>query len=282
MPKLRESAPKRWLRRLGFSLGSVLGLYATLVIPGCINPSLPTDLALNIQRVDKDPTLKAETSTLVVLQHGLLRSWGSMWRLERALKAHGYDVLNFSYQSTKAFIEDHSQRLAQRLQEHLEKSDHAYERISFVGHSMGGLVIRHYLHANPTERVFACVFLGTPHQGAVRAEIEHEKWWFPLILGEKSAFQLRPGSTFLTELEAEGPLPCERVGVIYGGKGDDEGWNPDIPGDDDRTVGVSEAQLEGQSDSIRIEVGHTGISYKSAPIRQVLYFLRYGRFESSE
>ena len=37
--------------------------------------------------------------------------------------------------------------------------------------------------------------------------------------------QLEPGHPFYDSL---GRVPCERVGTIYGGAGDDEGWNRGI------------------------------------------------------
>jgi hypothetical protein len=73
-------------------------------------------------------------------------------------------------------------------------------------------------------------------------------------------------------------LDCAEVGVIVGAKGDAEGWNDDIDGDDDGTVAVREAQFQAQTDVCFLRLGHTGISYATETIDQALHYLRHGEF----
>lgn len=254
---------------VGYGVGFAFGM----------NPSTPTDWLLNLSSFPHIDEYEAEEpDTLVVLQHGLWRSASSLGRLERALRDHGYDVLNTSYPSTQARIEEHAARLAERLEAHLAERARPPARIAFVGHSMGGLVIRSYLARDDAVEPWAVVFIGTPHRGAVLATKRKGSMWFDLFMGDKSALQLVPGDPLYGSF---GPVRAERIGVVVGARGDGEGWNADIPGDDDGTVGAAEARLDAATDTVELAIGHTRISFAAATIRQILAFLRTGHFEDA-
>lgn len=120
------------------------------------------------------------------------------------------------------------------------------------------------------------MFIATPHRGAALAAERKDLWLFKLFLGSAAALQLEIGHPFYAGLR---PLPDSvRVGCLYGGSGDGEGWNDDIPCDDDGTVGTLEAQAPDQDDALMLPLGHTRIGSSSESIRQVLQFLRYGSF----
>jgi pimeloyl-ACP methyl ester carboxylesterase len=240
-----------------------------------MNPSTPSDWVLNLPGVEHEPALAAEVPTLVVLEHGLWRSAASLGRLERGLADHGYDVLNVSYSSTSARIEQHAEQLARELQRRLRECPYPPARIAFVGHSMGGLVIRSYLQRPDAVIPWATVFIATPHRGAILAERRRSTMLFSVLMGDRSALQLAPDDPFWATL---GAVRCPRIGVILGARGDAEGWNDDIPGDDDGTVGVDEARLEEATDTIALRVGHTRIGFAAETVHQVLAFLRTGAF----
>jgi pimeloyl-ACP methyl ester carboxylesterase len=254
---------------LGYGFGLALGM----------NPSTPTDWLLNLPGVPREAGLEAERDTLVVLQHGLWRSAAALGRLQRALEDHGYEVLNPSYPSTRGRIEEHADRLRRRLDEHLAARARPPERIAFVGHSLGGLVIRSYLAGPGAVEAHALVFLGTPQAGARLAALHRDDPLFALLMGDAAAAQLVPGDPIYAAL---GPVAARHVGVICGGQGDGEGWNPRIPGDDDGTVGVDETRLDRADARVRLPVGHTRLSFDARMIRQVLTFLRHARFDLAE
>ena len=208
---------------------------------------------------------------LVVLQHGLWRSAGSLWKLERALRAHGYRVFNRSYPSTTRRIEEHADALGKELGAELaEPVDEVY----FVGHSMGGLVLQAYLRHGDAPEPLASVFLGTPHRGAVLTDLRRDGFLFKLAMGYAASLQLSPGHSFnQREIRVPGA-----VGTIIGSAGDAEGFNDDIPGDDDGTVAVGEAHLDGEDDSVTLPLGHTRLSIDDRSIRQVLHFLKHRAF----
>ena len=103
----------------------MLAASATILVSGCFNPSTPIDWVMNLPLNDRHDDLRAEygVPTLVVLQHGLWRSWASLDRLQRSLEMHGYRVLNESYPSTSARIEEHAALLEEHIEERLRGRD---------------------------------------------------------------------------------------------------------------------------------------------------------------
>jgi pimeloyl-ACP methyl ester carboxylesterase len=78
--------------------------------------------------------------------------------------------------------------------------------VHVVGHSLGGLIARHYVQRQGGDRrVESLVTLGTPHQGSLLAHVGPT----PLIR------QLRPGSPLLRELAEPAPGCRTTVTAIY-------------------------------------------------------------------
>ena len=67
-------------------------------------------------------------------------------------------------------------------------------------------------------------------------------------------------------------------GIIAGGKGDGEGYNPLIDGDDDGTVAVPETRLEGALDFLLVDSLHSFVHTDDQSIDAVLNFLQNGCF----
>ena len=216
------------------------------------------------------------TRHVVFLKHGIFRSAASLWKLERALRDHGYEVVNLSYPSTDGYIEDFSLAMAKEVADYLDATPRDSVRVHFVGHSMGGLVIRHYLTRRDAVTPDSCVFIATPHRGAALTDARKDRFLFQTFLGHKAALQLSPASEFYEQLLE--PHEGFGYGNIYGSSGDSQGWNDDVPGDDDGTIGAEEAQLLG-ADSCRLRLGHTRISFNDKMILQVLHYLHRGAFK---
>lgn len=271
--------PRRRRRRRRVWLGLVVGLatWAVAIALG-MNPSVPSDFVLNlwpVAAVDPQLAAPAEGRTLVVVQHGLWRSAYAMWRVERALRAHGYEVLNVSYPSTSGHIEAHAAALAEAIDAYLARTPGPRPQVAFVGHSLGGLVIRAYLSRPDAVPAAACVFVATPHRGAQLAARRQGDRLFRLLMGDKAAKQLVPGDPFYAALPR---LRGISVGTLVGGKGDGEGFSPSLPGDDDGTVTVAEAHADDETDSLMLPLGHARLGFYDAPIAAILRFLRRGRF----
>ena len=107
-----------------------------------------------------------DTPTKTILLHGLHQTTWVMRPLAKRLEQAGFNTHCHRYYSLKDPIAKHSQSLNNWLNQH----HHPRERINLVGHSLGGLVIRDFIHRYPQWQIARCVTLGTPHMGSVSAD----------------------------------------------------------------------------------------------------------------
>ncbi|MFY9345273.1 MAG: hypothetical protein WAT39_22475 [Planctomycetota bacterium] len=262
---------RRWWHWFGGVVAALAALFAAGVLLGA-PVAYPFDLVHNLGGVVGVATLRAPADgkvRVVVLQHGLFRTARSLGRLQRTLAAHGYEVLNPGYPSTRGTIEQHAVALAAAIE--TRRAGGPVDEWAFVGHSLGGLVIEQYLRSPGAVAPAACVYLGTPHRGAMLADLRRHWFVFRWAMGTGAACQLSPGDP-LHRL----PLPWpERSGAVVGDLG---AANPAIPGHDDGTVAVAEAHLPGAKAEVTLPVGHTGLTVADAALHQVLHFLAKGAF----
>lgn len=215
--------------------------------------------------------IRPPSKHLVLLVHGILRSTGTFSGLEQALTDAGYDAVAISYPSTRSTIEEHAAGLG-RLLDRQEGS----ETVSFVTHSMGGIVVRHLL-ARDSEwkrriKVKRIVLIAPPNQGSAVARLLKDVPAYRMIYGVAGQ-QLTPEEVSKT------PMIDYPFAIIAGGKGDDEGFNPLLPGDDDGTVRLEETRLEGAKDFLIVPQLHSLVSNHQKAIRATVNFLKYGKFD---
>jgi len=261
----------RWLRRGIFGIALVAAAFVvTALLRGPV--SLPFDLISNLWPAVEAPDLRPPAdgkARVVFLQHGLWRTRLSLGRLERTLQANGYEVVNVGYPSTEDVIEGHAARLRDAVERRFAQGK--VDELAFVGHSMGGLVIQEYLRRDDAREPKACVYLASPHRGAILADKRQHWLPFQLAMGDQAAKQLVTTDPFHRQ-----PIPHgARSGTVVGDIGS---GNRSIPGNDDGTVAVGEATFDGCGDSITVPFGHTRIALMPDVLRQVMTFLRDGRF----
>jgi pimeloyl-ACP methyl ester carboxylesterase len=192
--------------------------------------------------------LSYDDKPVVFLIKGLGGMGSSFRGLRSALEADGYHVAYVAYPSTRQSVADHADDIT-RLLNGLE----GVRDISFVAHSMGGLVMRRVL-ATPAPwqedmTIRGLAMVGTPNRGASLAEIFAENEAFKALTTDAGQ-DLRPHS-----VEALPPVTirhCLIIGSTNGGKG----TNPLIRGDDDGVVGVAEAYLSGSDDILIVDGGY--------------------------
>ncbi|HLQ27281.1 MAG TPA: alpha/beta fold hydrolase [Acidiferrobacterales bacterium] len=204
----------------------------------------------------------------VVLIHGLWFSGWSMAVLKRRLQRQGFDARIFSYKSVTRDLRQN----AAGLQQYLALLPAA--RIHFVGHSLGGLVIRALFHFYPRQPPGRIVTLGTPHRGnQVAAKLSRYAWLRPIIGYGMQAL-------LAGELEIWHPPPRE-IGVIAGNLSLGAGRLvvPHLSRPNDGTVKVAETHLPGAADHITLKVSHFGMLFSPQVARQTAHFLRSGRFD---
>ncbi len=158
---------------------------------------------------------------------------------------------------------------AVRLQVFLQEVDTPV--VHFVGHSLGGLVIRRLFNDFPDQRPGRIVTLGTPHQGSRIAR----------TLGSHSASRWILGRSLEGGLLGElPPWSGEReLGSIAGTMSIGSAWVvPGLPSPNDGTVAEVETQLSNMADHVTVRTSHMGLLLSSEAARQVCAFLRTGRF----
>ncbi|MBI1850528.1 MAG: alpha/beta fold hydrolase [Planctomycetes bacterium] len=206
---------------------------------------------------------------MALVLHGIWRTQLSMKKIERALHAAGYEVVNRSYPSLRAPLPEIAARLAESL-------DHYRERPMFVvTHSMGGLVAREYLGRFRPANAKRLVMIAPPNQGAWLADRlnAHRRLGpaYRMLFGRNAAH-------LLPSAAKRAAIPRCEFGVIAGGTGRSRGYAGYLPGDNDGTVLVSETHLDGESDFLLLPRRHTFIMNASETIDAVLRFFESGRF----
>ncbi len=193
----------------------------------------------------------------------------------------GYTVFNVNYPTTRGTVADHARSL-DRIIENLDGID----EINFVGHSLGNLVVRHYLgdHTRPElgiepdPRIGRIVMLGPPNQGAEIAEALAGVGLFHVVAGA-SGTQL---AAQWRQLESHLAVPQCEFGILAGGRGAERGFNPWLTGDNDLVVGVETTRLAGASDFAVLPVLHSFMMNDPAAQEYTLRFLQHGYFVSAE
>lgn len=207
----------------------------------------------------------------VVVVHGLGRGPASMSVLEYRLEAEGYRVVSFGYPSRSEPMEGLVDLLAEEV-EHC-CAEHA-DRVHFVTHSMGGILVRSYLARRPEPHRGRVVMLSPPAGGSELIDALEDSPLLRLLVGPAGA-ELGTDSTDVAG--RFGPVRFS-LGVITG----DLSFNPVtswiIPGPDDGKVGVENARVEGAADFLVLPATHTFIMNRADVAEATIRFLRDGRF----
>ncbi len=220
-----------------------------------INPRLPEELA------------SRET---VLLLHGLGRTCLALGKITKALEASGYRVVEVNYPSTRITIAEAAQGLRSVI-----TSQQTSKPIHLVGHSLGGVICRAAACVEPVDpRVKRLVMLGSPNYGAELADKLQHVPFFDKIVGPVGDQLLTSPDSFVSQLGA----PPVEFGVIAGAKGDGKGYSSTIPGDDDGTVSLKSAVLEGAADVFILQEMHAMLLYDVRSLEATSRFLKSGRF----
>ncbi len=204
----------------------------------------------------------------IVLLHGIMRTSWSMQRLGNFLEREGYAVLNIRYPSTKYSIEKIIDIIHPQI---LEFSKNG--KLHFIGHSMGGLIIRAYINKYKPN-VGKVVMLGTPNKGSEVADFLKNFFLYKVFYGAA-------GQQLITNQENFKKIFGEinfELGVIAGNNPINFIGTMMIKKENDGLVSVESSKVENMRDHITLPCNHTFLpSYKIVWI-QVLSFLKNSSF----
>jgi alpha-beta hydrolase superfamily lysophospholipase len=216
----------------------------------------------------------AEPREAVVLLHGLGRSDRAMRSLAGRLAAAGFEVRNLRYGS----LTRDPGELSADLDAMLAECCAAAQRVHFVTHSLGGVVLRAYLAEHALPNRGRVVMLAPPNRGSELGDVV-ARWRLLRAAAGPTGRQL---GTAPDSLPNRLPPADFELGVVAGTRS----WNPLgswlIRDADDGMVSVASTRLAGMVDFITLPVSHTAMLRSERAAVQAAHFLRYGRFDHAE
>ncbi len=222
-----------------------------------------------VQGQDPDGHQQAEC---VILLHGLMRTPSSMARFAEALQEEGFLVVNQGYPSRSLPIQELSHLAIERDLQACREA--GAQRVHFVTHSLGGILVRYYLSEKSIPELGRIVMLAPPNQGSTLGDLVEAFPELVDIIGP-AGFQL--GTSEDSVPLALGPATYE-VGIITG----DHTINPILSAwlgaPNDGKVTVESARLQGMKDFLVVPVSHPFIMRTDYVIGQTIYFLYFGKF----
>lgn len=201
----------------------------------------------------------------VILLHGIWMKSVVMKPLAARLRRDGYQSRCFSYPSMKNTPEANASALG-RFVQGVEA-----EKIHFVAHSLGGLVLMHFFHQFQLNAPGRVVMLGSPVSGSWSARRILDLPGGDLLLG-RSTEQGLAGELPDWPVEREAGMVAGTIGFGAGrllGK---------MPGINDGAVLLSETEAPWLKDHVTVKTTHSGLLVSSLVARQVSSFLKNGHF----
>lgn len=206
-------------------------------------------------------TKQQKHKEVVVLIHGLMRTYWSMKPLKLYLESQDYQVYYYSYPSAKYTIPEHGLYLSEFIRRVLANNPDV--KIHFITHSIGGIILREALpklNKKQLKNIGYVIMLAPPNQGSFLAKLSTKM--FPMV-----ASKIKP----LAELSSDPnsyvhhvPVPKIKMGIIAGRF--------------DAKVPPSSARLQGQPDPAIVNSTHTFIMNNSKTRKLIMTFLAKGTF----
>ncbi len=212
----------------------------------------------------------------VVLLHGLARSASSMQDMAEALETAGYRVCNVAYPSREHSIAELSSRfVAPSIADCVSNTA---EPVSFVTHSLGGIIARELAKTGAVQTFGRVVMLGPPNHGSEVVDVLGDWEIFDAINGPAGG---ELGTHEDSVPQQLGPATFQ-VGVVAGNRSINWINSLMIPGADDGKVSLESAKLEGMRDFVVVPASHPLLMKDREVIEQTIRFLTSGCFAHEE
>jgi triacylglycerol lipase len=208
----------------------------------------------------------------VVLLHGLARTSKAMDKLASELAELDYKIANVDYPSREKPIEELSPLVV--LEGIRQCQTPETEKIHFVTHSMGGILIRYYLESNKIDNLGHVVMIAPPNQGSEVVDMLSGVPGYALVNGPAGQQLGTDPNSIPSNM---GPVDYS-VGVIAGNKTFNPLLSQFLPNPDDGKVSVESTKVEGMADFVVVNASHPFIMEDDEVIGYTLSFLKSGSF----
>ncbi|MFT4694492.1 MAG: pimeloyl-ACP methyl ester carboxylesterase [Francisella sp.] len=209
---------------------------------------------------------------VLVLVHGFIKNSKDMRSLEGFFKQDYTEIISVNLPTTFVSMDVAVTKLCEVI-ENISKT----KTISFIAHSMGGIITCRAIHKLQLENIDKCVFIATPFRGSVVANF-----------GDKIPFYsrvLKPNKDLIVTdkyLEACNSVSAKfPVGLIAGNKYSKLNLLARLcfsNKDHDNLVEVTSAFAINSDDRIILANNHTKIHHDIETLSKVASFLERGRF----
>lgn len=206
---------------------------------------------------------------MIILVHGFYRDKTDMSYLDMELNSLGYETFVVNLPTTFGSFDEILDSFTLQLEPFKD-----YE-LSFVAHSMGGLVAREYINAHDELNIKKCIFIATPHHGSELADIAKS---IPLFASVFKPIQKLKTINKCTPFQNK----TFDLGLIAGEN------NKDILGrffmseQSDGRVSVESVKTDDADDFIVLPYDHDNIHKKQDTLKQVVSFLEISKFKHEE
>ncbi len=211
---------------------------------------------------------------IIILVHGFFRDKSDMFPLKELLHKFNYDIFLANLPTTFTSFDGCCSSFELQFNDDSLKLSH-YKKIHFVGHSMGGLIVRKFLASNKLSNIGRCVLIATPNNGSILAEFLAKLIFPPKIF--KPLQYLRPSVSEIAK-----PLNAVPIdfGVIAGNS------NKLLAGKlfmykkrGDGRVETDSNRFDLMTDFIELPYDHHTIHHQKTTALLVHNFLETGKFD---
>lgn len=208
------------------------------------------------------------SNRLIVLVHGFNKNRDDMRFLHRRLSSLGFNVISVDLPTTFGTIDDAVNSLHLQVSHQISNA----RPVSFVAHSMGGLIVRRFTEKYHQMDLDNMVFIATPHRGSKLADIANA------IPGY--SFLFKPIKSLLSESRYS-TFPSARsfkIGIIAGNRNSGVLGGLFLSPESDGRVEVDATRASDVDDFIVVPFGHQEIHQQALTAELIVHFLKCGNF----
>ncbi|WP_017753450.1 lipase family alpha/beta hydrolase [Calidifontibacillus oryziterrae] len=210
----------------------------------------------------------------IVLVHGYYKTSKDMRSLKAHLEEMGYKGVLVDLPLTFKSI-DYCSSLFEDKVSKIMIDLKSEEKVHLIGHSTGGIVIRHFLSNEKNQQnVHRCVLIATPNQGSQLASIAG-KTSRRLVNVFQTLRSLQPEEILAMDLIKHSPI---EIGAVAGNN-NNLLLGKLLKNDNDGRVTIEEVYYKELHDFTIAPFGHKDIHYQKEVAQLIHHFLQTGKFK---